>query len=84
MDEIDLNDKLPSFSLEATMINTCNDTDFRGQWTVLYIYPKDNTSGCTRETKEFNDEIESEIYFEELSGTRGNRGCAARRLLSFK
>ena len=55
MNEIDLNDKLPSFSLEATIINTCNDTDFRGQWNVLYIYPKDNTSGCTRETKEFNE-----------------------------
>ena len=55
MNEIDLNDKLPTFGLEATINNTCNDTDFRGQWTVLYIYPKDNTSGCTRETKEFNE-----------------------------
>ena len=55
MSEIDLDDRLPIFSLEATIINTCNDTDFRGQWTALYIYPKDNTSGCTRETKEFNE-----------------------------
>ena len=55
MSEIDLNSRLPIFSLEATIINTCNDTDFRGQWTVLFIYPKDNTSGCTRETKEFNE-----------------------------
>ena len=23
--------------------------------TALYIYPKDNTSGCTKETKEFNE-----------------------------
>ena len=55
MNEIDLNDRLPTFSLEATIINTCNNTDLKGQWTVLYIYPKDNTSGCTRETKEFNE-----------------------------
>ena len=55
MNEIDLNSRLPSFSLEATIVNTCNDDDFRGQWTVLYIYPKDNTSGCTKETKEFNE-----------------------------
>ena len=55
MNEIDLNDRLPSFSLEATIIDTCNDADFLGQWTVLYIYPKDTTSGCTRETKEFNE-----------------------------
>ena len=53
--EIDLNDMLPSFSLEATLVNTCKDSDLLGQWTVLFIYPKDNTSGCTREAREFNE-----------------------------
>ena len=53
--EISLNDRLPSFSLEATILNTCSESDFLGQWTVLFVYPKDNTSGCTRETKEFNE-----------------------------
>ena len=55
MSEINLYDRLPMFSLEATIIKTCNDTNFKGQWNILYIYPKDNTSGCTRETKEFNE-----------------------------
>ncbi len=27
--------------------------DYRGKWVVLYFYPKDNTSGCTTEAKEF-------------------------------
>ena len=53
--EINLSDKLPSFSLEATLVNTCKDGDLLGRWSVLYIYPKDNTSGCTRETREFNE-----------------------------
>ena len=53
--EINLSDKLPSFSLEATMVNKCTDNDLIGRWAVLYIYPKDNTSGCTRETQEFNE-----------------------------
>ncbi len=53
--EISLNDKLPKFSLEATTINTCKDSDLLGQWAVLFIYPKDNTSGCTREAREFNE-----------------------------
>ena len=53
--EIDLNDMFPSFSLEATLVNTCKDSDLLGSWAVLYIYPKDNTSGCTRETREFNE-----------------------------
>ncbi len=49
------NDRLPTFSLEATILNSCSNTDLLGNWAVLYIYPKDNTSGCTRETKEFNE-----------------------------
>jgi peroxiredoxin Q/BCP len=28
--------------------------DFRGQKLVLYFYPKDDTSGCTREAREFS------------------------------
>ena len=55
MNEISLNDKVPSFSLEATILNTCTENDFLGHSTILFIYPKDNTSGCTRETKEFNE-----------------------------
>jgi len=26
-----------------------------GKWTVLYVYPKDNTPGCTREAREFTE-----------------------------
>lgn len=37
--------------------------DHTGKWLVLYFYPKDNTSGCTREAKEFTDKKEE---FEEL------------------
>jgi peroxiredoxin Q/BCP len=36
--------------------------DFRGQWLVLYFYPKAHTSGCTRESQAFNallDEFEA-------------------------
>ena len=53
--EISLDDKLPSFSLEATMVVTCRDSDLLGKWAVVFIYPKDNTSGCTREAREFNE-----------------------------
>ena len=53
--EISLNDRLPNFSLEATMLNKCSDADLLGNWTVLFLYPKNNTSGCTKETKEFNE-----------------------------
>jgi peroxiredoxin Q/BCP len=32
--------------------------DFRGQWVVLYFYPKDFTSGCTLEAQRFQRDIE--------------------------
>ncbi len=32
--------------------------DFQGKWLVLYFYPKDNTSGCTREAVGFSEKIE--------------------------
>lgn len=31
--------------------------DYRGQWVVLYFYPKDDTPGCTTEACEFRDNI---------------------------
>ncbi|WP_126456666.1 peroxiredoxin [Sulfuriflexus mobilis] len=30
--------------------------DYRGQWLVLYFYPKDDTPGCTAEACQFRDE----------------------------
>ena len=31
--------------------------DFKGQKVILYFYPKDNTSGCTKEACNFRDNI---------------------------
>ncbi|HKP87134.1 MAG TPA: peroxiredoxin, partial [Blastocatellia bacterium] len=33
--------------------------DFKGQWVVLYFYPKDFTSGCTIEAKNFQRDLAS-------------------------
>jgi peroxiredoxin Q/BCP len=32
-------------------------SDYAGQWTVLYFYPKDNTPGCTQEACDFRDAL---------------------------
>lgn len=34
-----------------------NPDDWRGKRTVLYFYPKDNTSGCTKEACDFRDNM---------------------------
>jgi len=31
-------------------------SDYRGQWVVLYFYPKDDTPGCTTEACNFRDD----------------------------
>lgn len=49
-------DKAPDFTLPATGGNTVSLSDFRGQKNVvLYFYPKDNSSGCSKEATSFRD-----------------------------
>lgn len=44
----------PEFQLPTnTGDGTVALSDFRGQWVVLYFYPKDFTSGCTVEARRF-------------------------------
>lgn len=40
-------------TLKASDDNEYTLRDFNGQKIVLYFYPKDNTSGCTLESKDF-------------------------------
>lgn len=47
-------DKAPDFSAE-TDEGKLSLKDLKGQKVVLYFYPKDNTSGCTREACDFRD-----------------------------
>lgn len=43
----------PDFDLE-TPDGRMKLTDFAGKTVVLYFYPKDDTSGCTKEAQEFS------------------------------
>src|SRR3989344_4628526 len=45
----------PDFSLSDKDGKVWQNTDFLGQKTVLYFYPKDNTPGCTREGHDFSN-----------------------------
>src|SRR3954447_13361031 len=48
----------PEFTLTTNEGNQANLKDFRGQWVVLYFYPKDFTSGCTVEAHNFQRDLE--------------------------
>src|SRR5436305_14448495 len=43
----------PDFSLTTGDGSQVNLKDYRGKWVVLYFYPKDFTSGCTLEARNF-------------------------------
>src|SRR5881398_3910153 len=47
----------PDFSLSTSDGSQISLKDFKGKWVVLYFYPKDFTSGCTMEAKNFQRDL---------------------------
>ena len=47
----------PEFELPDQQGQLHSLEDYRGQWVVLYFYPKDETPGCTTEACEFRDNV---------------------------
>lgn len=54
---IEINKKAPDFIGFIDENKTISLKDFLGKWVVLYFYPKDNTSGCTKEACDFRDNM---------------------------
>ena len=51
-------DAAPSFSAVDQNGTITSLSQFKGKWLVLYFYPKDFTSGCTKEACGFRDNHE--------------------------
>jgi peroxiredoxin Q/BCP len=47
----------PTFSLNNQEGKQVGLNDFKGKWIVLYFYPKDFTSGCTLEARNFQRDL---------------------------
>lgn len=52
---LSVGDKAPNFSGTDDSGKTISLKDFKGTKFVLYFYPKDNTTGCTKEACDFRD-----------------------------
>lgn len=50
--------KAPVFTTVNQLAEIVRLSQFKGQYVVLYFYPKDNTPGCTVEAREFRDTLE--------------------------
>ena len=55
MSELSEGSPAPDFKLPGDNGTEVSLSAYRGQAVVLYFYPKDNTSGCTKEAVAFND-----------------------------
>lgn len=56
---LQVGDKAPDFTLKSDKDEDVKLSDYIGKSDiVLYFYPKDNTSGCTKEACSFRDNIE--------------------------
>lgn len=51
----DIGKKAPALSGTTGDGSTLKLADLKGQWIVVYFYPKDSTPGCTSEAKDFRD-----------------------------
>jgi thioredoxin-dependent peroxiredoxin len=49
--------KAPDFTLPTDGGDTIKLSSLKGQPVILYFYPKDDTSGCTKEACSFNDNL---------------------------
>jgi peroxiredoxin Q/BCP len=49
--------KAPAITLKDQNAEKVSLNDFKGKNIILYFYPKDNTSGCTKEACNFRDDF---------------------------
>ena len=49
--------KAPDFKLTDQNEKTISLSDYKGKNVILYFYPKDDTSGCTKEACSFRDDF---------------------------
>lgn len=57
MAELKVGVKAPDFTLPTGAGNELSLSDFKGKKVALYFYPKDMTSGCTKEACSFQENL---------------------------
>ena len=54
---LDSGSSVPQFSLPDQDGKIHNINDYKGQWVIIYFYPKDMTPGCTTEACNFQEAL---------------------------
>src|SRR5499426_1752120 len=80
----------PDFTLKSNEGKTVSLKDYRGKWVVLYFYPKDFTSGCTIEARNFQRDLAqyekagSVILGVSVDNAESHKNFCAKEGLNFK
>src|ERR1700747_1405032 len=80
----------PGFALSSQEGSVVSLKDYRGRWVVLYFYPKDQTPGCTREARNFQQdqpkyvERNAAVLGISLDGVDSHKKFCAKEGLKFK
>ena len=80
----------PAVSLPSQDGTPVSLSDFRGQWVVLYFYPKDNTPGCTIEAHNFQRDLakyqarNAVILGVSVDSTDSHKDFCAKQSLTFR
>src|SRR6476620_7802892 len=80
----------PDFSLTSGDGSHVSLKDYRGKWVVLYFYPKDLTSGCTLEAKNFERDLakyqnaEAVILGVSVDSAQSHKDFCTKEGLNFK
>ena len=54
-DILEVGSKAPDFTIPNQDGKSVNMNDLSGKWAVIYLYPRDDTPGCTVEANEFTE-----------------------------
>jgi peroxiredoxin Q/BCP len=81
--------KIPALTGTTGDGSTLKLAGLKGQWVVVYFYPKDSTPGCTNEAKDFRDlypqfrKRHAEIVGVSRDSVKSHANFAAKQALPF-
>lgn len=80
----------PAFKLVTNEGKEASLSDFKGKWVVLYFYPKDFTSGCTLQARNFQrdlakyEKVNAVILGVSIDTAESHKNFCAKEGLTFK
>lgn len=79
----------PAFTLPDERDTLRSLADYRGQWVIVYFYPKDDTPGCTTEACSLRDardelaDLGAEVFGISKDGAAAHEKFKAKHALNF-